>query len=57
MILISFISFIIPVEMLPGRMALLVTIFLMLVNIANSERTRSPTVRKQLKLNLLKFVY
>ena len=44
MVVVSFISFIIPVEMVPGRMALLVTIFLMLVNIGNSERSVSPNV-------------
>ena len=32
--LFSFIGFLIPVDMVPGRMALLVTIFLMLVNIS-----------------------
>ncbi len=44
MVFVSFISFIIPVEMIPGRMALLVTIFLMLVNISNSERSIGPEV-------------
>ena len=41
----SSIGFIIPVEMVPGRMALLVTIFLMLVNISITEQNRGPTVR------------
>jgi hypothetical protein len=49
MVLVSFISFIVPVEMVPGRMALLVTIFLMLVNIGNSARSRLPMVRKVTK--------
>ena len=40
----SVISFLIPVEMVPGRMALLVTIFLMLVNISNAEKKRGPVV-------------
>jgi hypothetical protein len=44
MVIVSFISFIVPVEMVPGRMTLLVTIFLMLVNIGNSERSRLPMV-------------
>lgn len=43
--LISFIGFVIPVEMVPGRMALLVTIFLMLVNISAMEGYRGPVVR------------
>ena len=40
----SFIGFLIPVDMVPGRMALLVTIFLMLVNISNTEQNRGPIV-------------
>ena len=43
-LIISFIAFFIPVHMIPGRMALLVTIFLMLVNIGNSEKTDGPNV-------------
>ena len=43
--IISFIGFLIPVDMVPGRMALLVTIFLMLVNISSTERSRGPIVR------------
>ena len=42
--IISFIGFLIPVEVVPGRMALLVTVFLMLVNTASVERNRSPMV-------------
>ena len=38
----SFIGFLIPVDMVPGRMALLVTIFLMLVNMSSSERSKGP---------------
>jgi hypothetical protein len=44
LVLISFIGFFIPVQMVPGRMALLVTIFLMLVNISNSLKARGPNV-------------
>ena len=43
--IISFIGFVIPVDLVPGRMALLVTIFLMLVNMSNTERNRGPKVR------------
>ena len=43
--IISFIGFLIPVDKVPGRMALLVTIFLMLVNISSTERNRGPIVR------------
>ena len=42
----SFIGFVIPVAIVPGRMALLVTIFLMLVNISSTERNRGPVVRQ-----------
>ena len=41
----SFIGFLIPVDMVPGRMALLVTIFLMLVNVSSTEQNRGPVVR------------
>jgi uncharacterized membrane protein len=44
MVVVSFISFI--VETVSGRMAVLVTFFLMLVNIGNSERLRLSIVRK-----------
>lgn len=44
--LISFIGFVIPVEIVPGRTALLVTIFLMLINISNMVQHRGPVVRK-----------
>ena len=40
----SFIGFLIPVDMVPGRMALLVTIFLMLVNIRSTEQRTGPAV-------------
>ena len=41
----SLISFLIPVDLLAGRMALLVTIFLMLVNIGSTEQSKGPVVR------------
>lgn len=41
---ISFIGFVIPVDIVPGRMALLVTILLMLVNTSSTERNRGPKV-------------
>ena len=47
----SFIGFLIPADIVPGRMALLVTIFLMLVNISSTERSRGPVVREYLKKN------
>ena len=44
---ISFIGFLIPVDIVPGRMALLVTIFLMLVNISSQEHNKRPMVRSE----------
>lgn len=40
----SFIGFLIPVDMVAGRMALLVTIFLMLVNTKSTEKRAGPVV-------------
>ena len=40
----SFIGFLIPVDLVPGRMALLVTIFLMIVNIRSTEQRMGPKV-------------
>ena len=48
LLLISFIGFFIPVQMVPGRMALLVTIFLMLVNITTSLKATGPRVSNQI---------
>ena len=36
-----------PVDKIPGRMALLVTTFLMLVNISSTERNKGPVVRRE----------
>ena len=44
---ISFIGFFIPVEIVPGRMALLITIFLMLVNIRSDQFQRAPQVKRK----------
>ena len=45
----SFIGFLIPADLVPGRMALLVTIFLMLVNISSTERERGPAVSTEVQ--------
>ena len=47
----SFIGFVIPVEIVPGRMALLVTTFLMMVNIKSTERYVGPVVSFWRKLS------
>ena len=44
LVLISFVSFSIPVEQVPGRMSLVITIFLMLVNISSSLQANGPKV-------------
>ncbi len=42
LVVVSWIGFFVPAEQVPGRMALLVTIFLMLVNISTSYQLKSP---------------
>ena len=57
---ISFIGFLIPVDIVvPGRMALLVTIFLMLVNISAQERyqTSKPVVSSCPVYNELSYLF
>jgi hypothetical protein len=44
LLLLSFIGFLIPVEIVPGRMALLVTVFLTIVNIGSAVRVKGPQV-------------
>lgn len=41
-VVVSWISFVVPPDVIPGRMALLVTLFLVLVNIFNSVTTNTP---------------
>merc|ERR1719320_512615 len=41
-VVVSWISFLIPMDVIPGRMALLVTLFLVLVNIFNNVTTNTP---------------
>ena len=41
-VIVSWISFLIPMEVVPGRMSLLVTLFLVLVNIFNTVTTNTP---------------
>ena len=44
LVVVSFAHFLIPVEKLPGRMALIVTVFLMLITIGNGQRNLGPMV-------------
>ena len=41
-VIVSWISFLVPPEIVPGRMTLLVTVFLVLVNIFNTITTNIP---------------
>ena len=41
-VVVSWISFVVPPDVIPGRMALLVTLFLVLVNIFNTVTTNTP---------------
>ena len=43
-VVVSWVSFLIPPEVVPGRMALLVTLFLVLINIFNTITNVSPNV-------------
>ena len=43
-VVVSWISFLIPPDIVPGRMALLITLFLVLINIFNNVTTNSPKV-------------
>ena len=42
---VSWISFLIPPDIVPGRMTLLITVFLVLVNIFNTITTNIPKVK------------
>lgn len=44
-VIMSWISFLIPLDLIPGRMVLLVTILLVLVNILNTVTTNTPKVK------------
>ena len=39
---VSWVSFLVPPEVVPGRMAMLITLFLVLINIFNTVTTNSP---------------
>ena len=41
-VVVSWISFVVPPDVIPGRMALLITLFLVLVNIFNTITTNIP---------------
>ena len=41
-VVVSWISFVVPPDVIPGRMSLLITLFLVLVNIFNTVTTNTP---------------
>ena len=41
-VVVSWVSFLVPPEVVPGRMAMLITLFLVLINIFNTVTTNSP---------------
>ena len=46
--MVSWISFVVPPDVIPGRMALLITLFLVLVNIFNNITTNTPKAEGEL---------
>ena len=52
LVYISTISFVIPHNMIPGRMSLIMTIFLMIINTANYARSVAPKSSKSTWLGL-----
>ena len=53
-VVVSWISFVVPPEVIPGRMALLVTLFLVLVNIFNTVTSNTPKAEGR-HMGFLKF--
>ena len=51
-VVVSWVSFVIPPEVVPGRMALLVTLFLVLTNIFNTITNISPNVEGMTAISL-----
>jgi hypothetical protein len=51
-VVVSWISFVVPPDVIPGRMALLITLFLVLVNIFNSVTTNTPKAEGKLRSSL-----
>ena len=54
---ISWVSFLINPEVIPGRMTMLVTLFLVLINIHNTIQTNSPKVDNELVDEAIQTIY
>ena len=52
-VVVSWISFVVPPDVIPGRMALLITLFLVLVNIFNTVTTNTPKAEGKIIEHLL----
>ena len=50
-VVVSWISFLVPPDIVPGRMALLVTVFLVLINIFNTITTNIPKADGKIAYN------
>ena len=56
-VVVSWISFLVPPDIVPGRMALLVTVFLVLINIFNTITTNIPKADGMYKMTSAWFNY
>ena len=56
-VIVSWISFLVPADIVPGRMTLLVTVFLVLVNIFNTITTNIPKAEGMKHGNVIKNFY
>ena len=55
-VIVSWISFLVPADIVPGRMTLLVTVFLVLVNIFNTITTNIPKAEGKNYVNVMKVI-
>ena len=55
--MVSWISFVVPPDVIPGRMALLITLFLVLVNIFNSVTTNTPKAEGNIIYVIYIYIY
>ena len=55
-VVVSWISFVVPPDVIPGRMALLITLFLVLVNIFNTVTTNTPKAEGEQNVTTSQFM-
>ena len=56
-VVVSWISFVVPPDVIPGRMALLITLFLVLVNIFNTVTTNTPKAEGDQHCSIEKWIF